>query len=175
MSYATRGYEGKYISDEDDLYQEACYWLINCMWEWDDDRGISLERYVVYNLGVRLRNIVKSEAVKKRGGDCIKIPIGKKDEENNIVEEECLEVLTLSPEKAFRLKEFQEYIKTKSFLVNKLLECLLLENGNFSGACRMLRPYVRDTDSMTEDSFRRYVEKKFLADLRKDAISANII
>lgn len=52
--------------DEDDIYQEACYWLVDSIWRWDESKNVTLSRYVVYNIGARIQMYVLSKKVKAR-------------------------------------------------------------------------------------------------------------
>lgn len=57
------------ISEEDDLFQEACIWLVDSMWEWDSSKGPSLSTFVVYNIGARIAGVVRYEKNIKRHPD----------------------------------------------------------------------------------------------------------
>jgi len=50
----------------EDMFQEACILLVEYMWKWEEYRGVTLEHYVFYNVGVRLGNIVRAEHRQKR-------------------------------------------------------------------------------------------------------------
>ena len=54
------------ISDEEDMFQEAWYWLIRSLWEYDENRNTELARYVVYNIGARLKACIRHEKNIKR-------------------------------------------------------------------------------------------------------------
>ena len=69
VKYSLRYKTDWFVNDEDDFYQEACYWLIQSMWDWDATKTPDIARYVVYNIGCRLGNIVKTERSSSRHPD----------------------------------------------------------------------------------------------------------
>lgn len=67
----------------DDYYQEACIILVESLWNWNEDSGISLSRYAVYNIGAKLQNLNKKFLCKKR--NAITTNIYADDEEYSIL------------------------------------------------------------------------------------------
>lgn len=64
--YALRYSTDWMVSEEEDLVQEASIACVRALWEWDETRGVSLGRYVLYQIGTHLQSIVIKEKRKKR-------------------------------------------------------------------------------------------------------------
>lgn len=173
------------FSDEDDLYQEACIWLVDSMWRWDEERGKTLAEYVVYNIGVRLRNYVAKEQAQKRRPmfppkSLIRKHIDKEIyEQHNIGEcnENDIQGDSINPEEALIIKRSIERINQGSNLERLLLEILIENGGNLSGAARtiIVKKKVRLPADMSVDAFRQRLQKKFLPRLRTALVEENII
>lgn len=54
------------VSEVEDLVQEASDTCINALWNWDETRGPTLDAYVVYQIGSRLKNMMRDERRRRR-------------------------------------------------------------------------------------------------------------
>lgn len=129
------------ISDEDDLFQEACFWLLNSIWEYDEERSASLVRYVIYNIGVRLATLVKYEKNIKRHPEpntSRSVDLwGTKDDSQTTVESTIPGSTSVELEVAIR--ECIEHAEIKlSRVACQLTRALIECNGNLTGACQLL-------------------------------------
>jgi len=129
--------------DEDDLFQEACYWLVDSLWRWDEDRGTTLERYVVYNIGTRIQMFILAEKAKKRHPDKtttrIDVWVSAKETRENL-ESRMSDLATFSAfESNKHIVHIHEIVraarKTLSVEASKLIAAILQSNeGSFSDA-----------------------------------------
>ena len=67
VRYAMRCNNWGMISDEDDLFQEACIRIVRYVRQWNPTKypDVTLERYVMYNVGADLSKIPRRETNKK--------------------------------------------------------------------------------------------------------------
>jgi len=172
------------ISDENDIFQEACIWILHYMWEWDDERGVTLEHYIVYNVGVRLRNQIEKELRHKRNptfppNTIIFDDIDSGNPGSLIETKECkLDSGIPDPEQLLAIRRSYDHINDKlPLLARELLDCLLLEGGNFSAASRRLRRRgrVRMNREMSDDAFRQWLRSNFFDQLRTALEETHII
>jgi len=137
-----------YISDEDDMYQEACYWLVRALWDWDEDRGTELGEYVLYNIGARLNTTIRVERAGRRHPDrntSRKVPIWDIHDEGLTVEE-TLPNPSADPELRLAIKQaFDKANAELTGLARELVVVLIEENGNLAAAARRLvrRKHIR--------------------------------
>jgi hypothetical protein len=142
------------ISDEDDMFQEACYWLLDSIWEWDSSRNTPLSVFVVYNIGARLAGIVKNEKNIKRhpepnGSWRVDLwgPVNKDDSEGNTIES-CIPS-TADIELAVAIRQAIIFADDHMSTLAQELTCALIEtDGNFADAVRMMAP-------------RKHIKKRF--------------
>jgi len=178
VNHALRYKPWDVLSDENDLFQEACIWILHFMWEWDDTRETSLARFVTYNVGVRLQNQIDKERAQKRNPRKPPIQIINDDigprtlrQNTNIIQENEINGEVPTPEDLFAIKHACEMVdRTLPLVAREFLECLMLEEGNFFGATRRLRARgrIRLIDEMTDDAFRQWVKRKnLLSKIRK--------
>jgi hypothetical protein len=150
------------ISDLDDMFQEACYWMINSMWEWDDTRGPSLSAYVMYNIGARLSGIVKCEKNIKRhpnpNASWKKDIWGSSNDECDYVLESTLPS-TSDTEIAVAVKLAFEFANDHLSDLAKELTIALIEcDGNFVDAVRLMAPRIHIKRRFgTEHTHLKYV------------------
>jgi len=176
VSYALRYKHWAVLSDRDDLYQEACIWLVNSMWEWDETRGVKLDEYVVYNIGARLRNIIVAETRPKRRPlqkpSRIEIDYHTRRTPSRSYEicyASQLEGNVATPEELLIAKSVcMEVNKKLPMLAKDLLENLILTDGNFSKACRQVLDSgrVRTGKFITKDAFRQALRRGMLPKIK---------
>jgi len=134
------------VSDEDDLFQEACIWLVRAMWDWDESKGKELSEYVIYNIGARLGNIIKSERATRRHPDqnrSRKVDIWsswRPDTNNHAL---CIEAMIdgqgPNPELTVAIREALTRANEEMTELARTLMVALIENdGNLAGAARDL-------------------------------------
>jgi hypothetical protein len=157
-----------YVSDEDDMYQEACYWLIRAMWDWDKTKGVTLERYVVYNIGVRLGTQIEFERAKKRHPRGVKIDIWDtrgKDVghtwEETIPSHDDIETVV-----AIR-RALDEADKHLTKIAKELLHALIKNDGHFKGAIRELLsvPSVRQKYGPDEEHLKYVLRRQVMPEI----------
>jgi DNA-directed RNA polymerase specialized sigma24 family protein len=184
VKHALRYNHWAVISDEDDLFQEACIWLVNSLWEWDEDKGSPLVEYVVYNIGVRLRNQIAKEQRQKRHPevpprsihDQYRNPNSLGDSTRNI--SETIDGDVPDPESLLVIQRAYSRIERElPLLARELLESLILESGNLSAASRRVldRGRVRRVEGMSADAFRQALRRNILSQLRTVLAEENII
>jgi hypothetical protein len=144
-----------YLSDEDDMYQEACYWLIRAMWDYDERRGRTLCDYVLYNIGARLNTQIRVERAVRRHPDpntSRKVDIWEKcahsnaDHGINVTVESTLPSPCCDPETRLAIKRaFDTADEKLTTLARELLVVLIEENGNLAASARRLvrRKHIR--------------------------------
>lgn len=143
-----------FLSDEDDMFQEACYWLVRAMWDFDDTRGRTLCDYVLYNIGVRLNTHIRAERTARKHPDkntSFKIdiwgPLNKSDEnEFKVLVENVLPSPCADPETTLAIKQaFANAEKKLTKIAKELLIALIEENGNMAATSRRLlrRKHIR--------------------------------
>lgn len=147
------------ISDEDDLFQEACWWLLDSIWEFDENKSSSnniqhaLSRYVIYHIGVRLAGIVKFEKNIKRHPDpnhSWRVDVwgsAGKDEEGNTIESCLPSNVDIEVQTAIR-QAFTLAHDNISDIAKELMIALIDCDGNFAEAVRMI-------------SSRKHIVKKY--------------
>lgn len=172
------------ISDADDLFQEACIWLVNSLWEWDEAKNVPLAEYIVYNIGVRLRNqIAKEQRQKRHPADP---PISMQGERRNRTDdknvpgnmEDKLQGDTPDPESLLIIRRaYQRIERELPLMARELLESLMLEGGNLSAASRrvLYGGRVRRVEGMSEDAFRQALRRNILDQLRTVLTEEHII
>lgn len=64
--HATRYADEWTVMSVEDVYQEACLLVLKYIWDWDDERGATLCRFVTYRVGVDLQNLMVKERRQKR-------------------------------------------------------------------------------------------------------------
>lgn len=173
VRYSLRYKPWQVISDENDLYQEACIWILHFMWKWDDERGVSLSRYVTHNVGVRLKNQIDMEMAKKRNPKTPNYEIVNESYENNggqsnVIKENEINSNVPTPEEIIALRQAYERIDRElPLLARELLECLMLENGNLFKATRILqeRGRIRGLNK-SDDALRQWLRRNFIPKLR---------
>jgi hypothetical protein len=143
--YALRFQTAWYTSDEDDLFQEACLWLVRALWDWDEDKGKELAEYVVWNIGARLGNQIKSERAERRHPDANhsrKIDIwgfARPDGTQSLTMEAMLAGRGPNPELAVAIREALTRANEEMTDLARTLMVALIENdGNLAGAARDL-------------------------------------
>jgi DNA-directed RNA polymerase specialized sigma24 family protein len=160
------------ISDEDDLFQEACIWLVNSLWEWDEGKKTDLTEYVVYNIGVRLQNqIIKEQRQKRRPKEpTISIYQSHANKNDNYALPLCerIDGGLPTPEDILIIKRAYQRIEDElPLMARELLESLLLESGNISAASRRVLNgrRIRRVNGVTEDAFRQSIRRDILKQL----------
>lgn len=159
-----------YLSDEDDMFQEACMWLVQCMWDWDEVRGTPLERYLAYNIGVRLGTQAKKECKKRRHPkNGFKVDIwdtrGKNGDcftwEESIPSADNTET-AVAIRRAIARAE-QELTQLAQLLLSALIE----NSGNFSGAVRdlLLNDDIRRRYGSDRDHLKYVLRRKVLPEI----------
>lgn len=180
VHHALRYHHWAVISDEDDLYQEACIWLVDSLWEWDEEKSTPLAEYVVYNVGVRLRNQIAKEQRQKRRPEAPPISLQyatSKDGTSSWIDER-VDGRTPDPETLLVLRRAYNRIERElGLLARELLESLVVEGGNFSAASeRILRGgRVRRVKGMSADAFRQALRRNILHQLQTIFVEENII
>lgn len=143
-AYALRYKSYWTISDQDDLYQEACYWITRLLWEYDESRDVDLTRYVIYNVGVRLCSVVRFEKNIKRHppkGCTTRIDVWQNtyDDGNNKFEEVYLKDNCVDIETSVAVREALANADAKlSQAAWELTVALIREGGNLTAATRTL-------------------------------------
>ena len=163
-------YHPRILSDEDDLYQEACYWLMQIMWDYDEDKGTTLERYVSYNLGVRLKMHIEKERAEKRTPSTIPLSIDNVDTDTetwdaSAIPEERLACDAPDAEAVCIAREFYNTASRDLPLMGlEFLESLLVESGNRAAAARRVRRNLRIRGGRvtSNDAFRLSLIRNFL-------------
>lgn len=162
-----------YLSDEDDMYQETCYWLVRALWDYDEERGRTLCDYVLYNIGARLNTQIRIERAVRRHPDqntSRKIDIWETTNNSNInlqndksfVLEQTLPHHGCSPETRLAIKRAFESASTSlSVLAQELLVVLIEENGNMAASARRLvrRKHIRKRFG-SDPKYLKYVLNK---------------
>lgn len=179
--YALR-YKTKWMEslEEDDLYQEACYWLVDSMWRWDDTKGITLAHYVVYNIGTRIQMFVLAERAKKRHPDKMASRVdvwGSRKREygqatqggSNRSNESEIANTSPSPADEYLAAEIVATARCKlSADAAKLVEAVLCSGGSYSAAVEIL---VDDVEIVRRHGTNRdhvaYVLKKTVPEIQK--------
>lgn len=166
VRWSLRGNHWGVISDEDDLYQEACIWIVDSLWRWDETRGTPLAEYVVYNVGARLRNQIQKELASKRRPKKPTISIyenrgrDKDGLSTSITIEETLPSRESSAEERLALEEVLKCVDEQmTFMEKRLLDFLIEEEGNFKEAAIKLQHVVRGANAMTEGAFRMHLRR----------------
>lgn len=159
------------ISDHDDLFQEACKELHERMWSWDNTRGPDLATYCVYNIGVKLTTIVKSEKAKKRHPDANrarKINIWEPiDEESGGSYENILP----SPdniEVSCAIKQAIDRAHNElTDIAQDLLRSLANNSGNLTQSMRDMwsQDHIRERYGCNESHMKYVIRKKVLPEL----------
>jgi DNA-directed RNA polymerase specialized sigma24 family protein len=165
------------ISDEEDLFQEACIWLVNSLWEWNEEKNTPLAEYVVYNIGVRLRNHVEKEKRQKRHPKT-KPKSLYADNASGFPFEETIDGNEPTPESNLIVKRAYDRIERElPLLARELLDALIVENGNFSSASRRILHggRVRRVRGMSDDAFRQALRKNIFSQLRTILVEEHII
>ena len=196
VRHAARYRHWAVLSDEDDLFQEACIWLVNSLWEWDETKDVPLAEYVAYNVGARLRNQMAYEQRKKRHPDSPPISLSAHGMSNNPIRvgkneidrsfsdkksmylEGKIRAETPDPEALLIIRRAYDKIERElPLLARELLESLMLESGNISAASRrvLYSGRVRRVEGMSDDAFRQSLQRNILSQLRTILISENII
>jgi hypothetical protein len=131
------------ILDEDDLYQEACEWLIRLLWDWDEEKEVGLVKYVLWNIGARLQNEIIYEKRKRRHPiKAKKLIITTNVDQNQINQNEISEETIPSknndsPESIAIVREALEKAEEKLDNESKeILFRLIQNNGNLSSVTR---------------------------------------
>lgn len=174
------------IWDKDDMFQEACYWLIFSVQEWNEEKGTTLEKYVVYNIGVRLSNLIKKELAKKRFHYkySIEIPRYSNDIENSLghigaklnnKENEIDNINNI--EEILNVKKiFDVLSKELTSIQIKFLGCLIESEGNVREACKIyLSKYKINKKDITQEQLRQFAIKNILPNIRTKFSSVDII
>lgn len=176
-------YHPRILSEEDDLYQEACYWLMQILWDYDETRGTTLERYVVYNLGVRLKMHIEKEMAEKRTTKVPPLSIDNIDTDTETwdataIPEERLRCDAPDAEEICNVREFYNAAERDLPLMGlEFLESLLTESGNRAAAARRVRTNlrVRGRRMMGDDAFRLSLVRNFLPEIRSILTRTHII
>lgn len=161
-----------YMSDEDDLFQEACIWMIRSMWEWDESRGRSLEEYVIYNIGARLATQIKVERAKRRHPDANtsrKLNIWESSyDDNTLSMESMIAGNGPNPELIVILREAIEIANENlTDLAKDLLIALAENNGNLTWATRdlMERDHIRRRFGPDENHLKYVLRQKVMPEI----------
>lgn len=182
VRWSLRGNHWGVISDEDDLYQEACIWIVDCLWRWDETRGTPLAEYVVYNVGARLRNAIQKELATKRRPKkpSISIHEGRHKDKNGLAAsisiEETLPSNEPSAEERLAYEEVMQCLdKQMSFIEKRLLDFLIEEDGNFKEAAIKLQQVVRGANSMSEGAFRMHLRRNVVPKIHSFLVKNNFV
>jgi hypothetical protein len=161
-----------YISDEDDMFQEACYWLLHSMWKWDPSQGKTLEHYVVYNIGARLDTQADKERAQKRhpkAGQRGRVEIWDSRSKNGDGHSwESTISYGSSPEVITAIRRALEKASQELTELAQILLVALVENeGNFAGATRDLlcQPEIRRRFGPDEDHLKYVLRRRVLPEI----------
>jgi len=169
--YALRFSTQWFLSEEEDLFQEACIWLNHSLWDWESDKR-PLDEFVVYNIGARLSTTIRVERAKRRHPDrntSRKINIWEPiedssgDSEGHNLLEETLPSNSINPE---RWVIFYEALKNAESdmteLAKEVLEVLAETDGNWTSTARLLmaRPHIRQRFGTSPKSVKYRLKQK---------------
>lgn len=172
--YAIRFKTCWFMSDEDDVFQEACIWLVDSMWNWEDDRNVDLADYVVYNIGVRLKMYVEAERAKKRHPNANRSRReGIWDEQNsedgsNSLRESSIDSGIPDIETTIAIRQALKIANENlTDLAKELLIALANNNGNLAGATRDLleRDHIVKRFGSDEKHLKYLLRKKVLPEI----------
>ena len=186
VRHALRYHPWQMISDEDDLFQEACIILTDAMWRYDESRGPSLAEFVVYEIGGRLSNLIMKEIRACRNPKYAPKSIefgsntngeGERLETKSSISEQVIyDPYSSDPESLTAIKHALEQVRDTEPAIVKYLLDALMENTSFAGACRDLhKRKIRTPYPVTDGAFRVSVRRHILPRLRSDFASADII
>lgn len=179
VRWSLRGNHWGVISDEDDLYQEACIWIVDCLWRWDETRGTPLAEYVVYNVGARLRNALQKELASKRRPKKPNVSLNKKkynDEDNDMTVQDTVASNDPSAEERLAYEEVMKCIDTQmTFVEKRLLDFLIEEDGNFKEAAIKLQRVVRGANTMSEGAFRMHLRRNVVPKIHSFLVKNNYV
>jgi DNA-directed RNA polymerase specialized sigma24 family protein len=174
-----------YMSDEDDLFQEACVWLIQSMWDWDDTRGVGLAEYVVYNIGARLKTQLEFEQAKRRSPKANDLQrVGLWDQvtyhgnDFNDTRESRIQGASPDPEIVAALREALELANREmTNLAKDLLLALANNNGNVTMATRDLlkQDHIKFRFGHDEIHLKYILQKKIMPEIFQFLTPAHII
>lgn len=167
------------ISDEDDMYQEACYWILDSIWEYDETRGVSLVRFVTYNVGVRLAAIIRYE---KHGKRYLQIGQRKRlcdtiSSTNELKLEDTISSID-DTERYVAIKLAIENASNElTDLAKELVQALVEENGVFIYAVRRLakRPHIKKRFGLDEAHLKYALKNKVLPEILSSFRTEDII
>ena len=170
--YALRYRTQFMCSDEDDLFQEACIILVNAIWQYDDESHIALAEYVIYNIGARLKNLVRNEKSAKRHPDpntSRKQDIWSNDNDEwngSTLESRLPSHHDLELELSIR-ESFHQAEKHLSETAQELMFALAETNGNFAESVRTLAssPTVRKKYGSEIGSLKYALQFKVLPEI----------
>jgi len=170
------------ISDEDDLFQEACFRLIRYVRQWDESREVPLERYVVYNIGADLAKIPNRETNRKRRADAPPMPLTQNvDKQSSAILQ--YDIHTTTGHERVRYQLHTNYIVNrdeeravaihravqnlnKRPLIYQLLLNALVEEGTILGAAKRIKSRVRT--NLDDRTFaKEEIQKKYLPKLQE--------
>jgi len=183
VRYALRFNHWGVISDEDDLFQEACLIIIDALWTWDEERS-ELDEYVVYQIGAYLKNKVMGELAKRRRPNNAPVPIVESefgierthDTINSIREDRLTDPNSRDADLNLAIKRAIRHIESEPMLVRVVFHAMLEENGNVSAACRRVKlsGKVRGAQE-SPDAWRQHIIKNILPRIRTAFESEDII
>ena len=177
--WSLRGNHWGIISDQDDLYQEACIWIIDSLWRWDDKVGTPLGRYVVYNVGARLRNVVAKETTSKRRPKKPSISLNKKvyeDSSDSMTIQDCIPSNEPSSEERVAFEEALRCVdKELPFLAKMLLNYLIEEEGNFSAAAARLKTKIKGIGNVSDSAFRMTLRRNVIPEIHSVLVEKNLL
>lgn len=178
--WALRGNHWGVISDIDDLYQEACIWIVDSMWRWDETVGTPLAEYVVYNVGARLRNVITKEIAKKRCPRKQSISLQKELYKGDNLSTGYLQdrIPSLDPSQEERLA-FEEALRCIDnelpYIAKMLLDYMIEEDGNFTAAATKLQKKIRGYENFNSSAFRMQLRRKVIPEIHSVLIEHNLV
>jgi len=118
---------------------------VQAMWDWEDDRGKELAEYVVWNIGARLGNLIKSERAERRHPDpnhsrMVDIwGFARPDGTQSLTMEAMLAGRGPNPELVVAVREaLMRANEEMTDLARALMVALIENDGNLAGAARDL-------------------------------------
>lgn len=169
--YALR-YNDNYLNDEDDVFQEACIWLVDSMWSWDCEKNTTLSEYVIYNIGARLKNKIQYERSEKRFCKT-KYKISLNERINN----DCYNICDLiqsnhnyNPEIDTSIRmAIDKASKELDALSQEILVELINNNGELTSTSREIikKDHINKKFKLKENSLRRTIKKKIMPKIKK--------
>lgn len=143
------------------------------MWEWDEERGVELATYVVYNIGARLSTQIKTERAKRRHPDAnktrrVNIWEDAYDEDGGSPMESTIANNDESIDRTIAVREALKIANENlTDLAKDLLIALANNNGNLTWATRDLleRDHIRRRFGSDENHLKYVLRRKVMPEI----------